>query len=165
MNGLNLYCYCFNDPVNYYDPYGNFPILGLIIGAAIGVASGAIAGASLVSGSVVNQIATSPILNTLLVKSVTDVINIGASVGATLLGYQVAKMEIKINKFLLIWLKEFWSEIRKSESGFKGGNGLPYYDPGTSITPTRPNIPSFGGEIDHHGDDGDDSWNILDDPY
>ena len=27
VNGLNLYCYCFNDPVNYIDPDGHFPWL------------------------------------------------------------------------------------------------------------------------------------------
>ena len=39
INGLNLYCYCYNDPVNYADPSGNLPffILTAIIGAVIGV--------------------------------------------------------------------------------------------------------------------------------
>ena len=38
INGLNLYSYCMNDPINYYDPCGNSAILaGLIIGAAIGL--------------------------------------------------------------------------------------------------------------------------------
>ncbi|MCI5746192.1 MAG: polymorphic toxin type 37 domain-containing protein, partial [Erysipelotrichaceae bacterium] len=42
INGLNLYCYCYNDPINYYDPSGHFAIstliiLGLIaVGAVIG---------------------------------------------------------------------------------------------------------------------------------
>ena len=38
INGLNLYCYCNNNPVNYYDPDGHSALLiiGLIIGAAIG---------------------------------------------------------------------------------------------------------------------------------
>ena len=26
MNGLNLYCYCYNDPINYYDPSVHFVI-------------------------------------------------------------------------------------------------------------------------------------------
>ncbi len=47
VNGLNLYCYCNNDPVNYSDPSGHFAIsltiLGLIIGATIGATVGGIA--------------------------------------------------------------------------------------------------------------------------
>ena len=46
INGLNLYCYCNNDPVNYADPSGRFAIsltiLGLIIGAAIGATVGGV---------------------------------------------------------------------------------------------------------------------------
>ena len=42
VNGLNLYCYCGNDPVNYADPSGHFMIstavlIGTIIGAAVGI--------------------------------------------------------------------------------------------------------------------------------
>ncbi len=38
-NGLNLYAYCYNDPVNYYDPSGRlaFWIVTAIIGAVIGL--------------------------------------------------------------------------------------------------------------------------------
>ena len=39
-NGLNLYCYCGNDPVNYCDPSGHVVIEALIIGGAIGFALG-----------------------------------------------------------------------------------------------------------------------------
>ena len=45
-NGLNLYAYCNNDPVNYSDPSGNFAvslaIAGLIVGAIIGATIGGI---------------------------------------------------------------------------------------------------------------------------
>ena len=39
INGLNLYCYCYNDPINYYDPTGHFMIsTAVLIGALIGAA-------------------------------------------------------------------------------------------------------------------------------
>ena len=38
INGLNLYCYCFNNPIMYADPSGHFPFLLLtaLVGLAIG---------------------------------------------------------------------------------------------------------------------------------
>lgn len=47
VNGINLYSYCINDPVNYYDPSGHF-IISLIIGLAITGAAigGAVSGVS-----------------------------------------------------------------------------------------------------------------------
>ena len=41
INGLNLYCYCNNDPVNYCDPSGSSAIvIGLIVGAIVGASIG-----------------------------------------------------------------------------------------------------------------------------
>lgn len=39
--GIDPYCYCGYDPVNYYDPYGKFPVLAamILIGAAAGALS------------------------------------------------------------------------------------------------------------------------------
>ena len=40
VNGLNLYCYCNNDPVNYADPSGHAIITAIILGAVIGALVG-----------------------------------------------------------------------------------------------------------------------------
>ena len=40
INGLNLYCYCMNNPIMYADPSGHFPVAALIIGTVIGLVSG-----------------------------------------------------------------------------------------------------------------------------
>lgn len=52
VNGLNLYCYCMNDPVNYYDPSGNFPVLACILAAT------ALVGLGLTIGGVVSDNST-----------------------------------------------------------------------------------------------------------
>ena len=36
MNGLNLYCYCYNNPISYYDPSGHIA-LWLLSGIVLGV--------------------------------------------------------------------------------------------------------------------------------
>ena len=37
INGLNLYCYCYNNPVNYYNPSGNIAISIIVLLVCIGV--------------------------------------------------------------------------------------------------------------------------------
>ena len=41
VNGLNLYCYCNNDPVNFVDPSGHLAISAILISMAIGFGIGA----------------------------------------------------------------------------------------------------------------------------
>ena len=47
VNGLNLYCYCGNDPINFVDPSGHFVITlsAVLWAAAIGFGVGAVSGA------------------------------------------------------------------------------------------------------------------------
>ena len=46
INGLNLYCYCMNNPIMYVDPSGHFVITlsAVLAAAAIGAVSGAVYG-------------------------------------------------------------------------------------------------------------------------
>ena len=53
-NGLNLYCYCNNDPVNYADPSGHFAIslvAGLVIGGLVTWGLSELFGEHLVTGA------------------------------------------------------------------------------------------------------------------
>jgi RHS repeat-associated protein len=74
-NGLNLYAYCNNDPVNYADPSGNSVIAALLIGAAIGGALGGL------TAYFENQdILTGILTGALLGASVGAIIGIGGAV-------------------------------------------------------------------------------------
>ena len=45
INGLNLYCYCINNPISYYDPSGHSAILAaLLVGAIVGGVIGGVYG-------------------------------------------------------------------------------------------------------------------------
>ena len=51
VNGLNLYCYCMNNPIMFADPSGHFVITSTMIWAAIGI--GAAIGATIGLGATV----------------------------------------------------------------------------------------------------------------
>ena len=55
INGLNLYAYCLNSPVMYYDPTGHFAITSLLLSIGAALIAGAIAG---VIGQGLSDIAT-----------------------------------------------------------------------------------------------------------
>ena len=39
IGGLNLYAYCYNNPVNYYDPSGHIIVTALLVGLIFGLAA------------------------------------------------------------------------------------------------------------------------------
>ena len=149
----------------YSDPSGYFPILGLLIGTIIGVASGAIADASLVSGSVINQMATSPILNTLFVQGITDVINIGITVVATYLGHLTGKLVVKGIKAVGKGLKDFYYNFKTPNVDGPMSEVTRGLEPGDILHTSQNIMTSFGGTFNKTFDDGDDSWDIFDYPY
>lgn len=143
--------------------------MGLIIGTAIGIAGSAIAGVSLAIGSVIsgiNQIATSPILNTLIAQGITDAITIGTRVGAIYLGHLTGKFVVKEIKAIGKWFKKFWKRIN-TPGGGAGPLGDALYNSGPEdLMQFGQNImTSFGGTFNKQFDDGDDSWDIFKYPY
>ena len=78
INGLNLYCYCMNNPIMYADPSGHAPkwLQGLAIGLAI-------VGSALVVGAITAL--TMGVGTTIMVTSMAGAVIHGAAVG-TLIG-------------------------------------------------------------------------------
>ena len=69
VNGLNLYCYCYNDPVNFADPSGNLAVsVAILIVAILG---GATAGAT---------------INTISYLSTNEAPTVGGIIGALTVG-------------------------------------------------------------------------------
>ena len=84
INGLNLYCYCMNDPINKYDPSGNFAISALLIAFGIGAVLGGVYGG--ISAAANGQDVGSGILIGAVVGGLTGLITEVASVPLMLLG-------------------------------------------------------------------------------
>ena len=84
INGLNLYAYCGNNPVNCVDPTGEFPIVALIVGTVVGALAGGITSAF--SSGIINGNTGWALFGDILAGTL-----IGAALGAaTVLGGLVA---------------------------------------------------------------------------
>ena len=152
----------------YADPSGHFPILGLIIRTIIEVANSAMAGISLVIGgaiSAINQIATSPILNALIIQGITDAITLGTTVGATYLGHLTGKLVVKGIKAIGKWFKKFWKRINTPGGAGPSGDALYNSGPEDLMQFGQNVMTSYGRTFTKQFDDGDDSWGNFDYPY
>ncbi len=93
-NGLNLYCYCNNDPINYSDPSGHFAIsLAFLIGS---IAIGAVVGATMSGVTAYNQgesgwdLAWDIVGGGILGATVGAAIALGGAAGLASTGAQIA---------------------------------------------------------------------------
>lgn len=124
INGLNLYCCCANDPINYYDPSGLFVISTLtliIIGTAVLTTAGVIIYGAVTDTPVVLYISVTipimlkeinPKVGFSLVfdfknKNVEGYFHAGGSVGFCLLVSDILLGSLKITRIQEIMLNIF----------------------------------------------------------
>ena len=103
INGLNLYAYCGDDPVNNVDPTGHFAIISFLIGLGISTLIGAIVGATaytisesvsyaitgewswswaqftgnVIGGAIGGAFSMIPVMGTMAVAGITEVLSTG----------------------------------------------------------------------------------------
>ena len=132
VNGLNLYCYCNNDPVNFADPSGCASILitlgimaiGGLIGAAVGAGTSAImqyafngevnwqsVGVAALSGFVSGAIAASPLGR------------VGQLIAGGIIGGGSYLADCYVNDLAIRWDSLALSVILGGASGWAGGPG------------------------------------------
>ena len=78
INGPNLYAYCNNDPVNYYDPSGCFPVLACILGLTALVGMGLTIGGVASDNNLMTAIGLTIVAIPSLISGVMAIFSFGA---------------------------------------------------------------------------------------
>ena len=136
INGLNLYAYCGNDPVNYYDPTGHSAILialaiGAVLGGIYGGISAAANGQNVLAGIAIGAV----------VGGVTGLITEAASVPLMLLGTFAVGAGGDIASQMILDEKSF-GEVNLISAAWAGiaNAGLALVGKGLSVVDAKNNL-------------------------
>ena len=136
INGLNLYAYCGNDPVNYYDPTGHSAILialaiGAVLGGIYGGISAAANGQNVLAGIAIGAV----------VGGVTGLITEAASVSLMLLGTFAVGAGGDIASQMILDEKSF-GEVNLISAAWAGiaNAGLALVGKGLSVVDAKNNL-------------------------